>query len=128
MRRKDSDPDGRGRIPESDRGEVTFVVEDDGEIARLAVVGDSLDGLVEDPWMSTADVAQCRGSDPHRKVAATSTGRLDGHPSRLRRIGGAGGAANPDCALFRCNSIPITLHNEDFRPFVPGWQGLDRVP
>ncbi len=101
VRRKDSDPNGRGRIPEPDCGEVTFVVEDDGEVARLAVVGDPFDGLVEDPRVSTADVTQCRGSDPHRKVAASSSKRLGRHPARLRRIGGAGGNPNAGCAGAR---------------------------
>ena len=124
---KDSDPDGRGRIPESDRGEVTFVVEDDGEIARLAVVGDSLDGLVEDPRMSTADVAQCRGAIRtarlRRPARSDSVGTLRGYDGSVTQA-----ATRMPVALVPDSSICITLHNEDFRRYLAFRQGLDRAP
>ena len=58
-----------------------------------------------------------------RPARGDSMGTLRGYDGSKAQA-----ALRTPIALFRCNSIPITLHNEDFRPFVPGWQGLDRVP
>ena len=126
MRRKNSDPNGRGRIPESDRHEVALVVEDDGEVARFAIVGDTPDGLVEDPRMSTtwgSAEGAIRTARLRRLARGDSVGTLRGYDGSA-----ALGVLRTPIALFPSNSVRITLHNDDFRPFLLGRQELDRVP
>ena len=72
--------DGGVRIPQSDGGEVTCVVEHDGQIAGGSVVRDRGDRAVVDPRVSSPDVAKGVLGDPDGEVPARWCRELRKHP------------------------------------------------